>query len=83
MRIHGVEGQWVILEVNRSGYAISTGTACHTGLQEPSANMQAIGISRKAAKEFFRISFVRSTTLEDVKSLTGLICKIAAGVPAG
>jgi cysteine desulfurase len=69
MRIHGMEGQWVMLECNRKGFAISTGTACHTGLLAPSKTMSAIGVTGKAAKEFFRISFGRHTTEQDVIEL--------------
>jgi len=73
MRLHGHEGQWVMLECNRRGFAISTGTACHVGLLTPSKTMAAIGVTGKAAKEFFRISFGRQTTEEDVRSLGGYL----------
>jgi len=77
MRIHGIEGQWVMLECNRHGYAISTGTACHTGMLEPSKTMTAIGVKEKSAKEFFRISFGKQTTEKDVRELALLLAKLA------
>ncbi|MBM4762421.1 IscS subfamily cysteine desulfurase [Bacillus sp. B15-48] len=76
MRIHGKEGQWMMLECNRNGYAVSTGTACHTGLLEPSKTMTAMGIDGKMAKEFFRISFGRQTTEADVKKLAQLLLQL-------
>ncbi|WP_043934251.1 IscS subfamily cysteine desulfurase [Bacillus sp. EB01] len=75
--ITGIEGQWLMLECNRLGYAISTGTACHSGMQSPSKTMQAIGIDGKQAKEFVRISFGTSTSETDVKKLAASIVGIA------
>jgi cysteine desulfurase len=76
LRLSGLEGQWVMLECNRRGFAISTGTACRTGLQAPSKTMQALGIETKAAKEFIRISFGRETTEKDVEALGKAIVNI-------
>ncbi|SEM32470.1 cysteine desulfurase [Mesobacillus persicus] len=76
MRIHGLEGQWIMLECNRRGFAISTGTACHTGLLDPSKTMTAIGVKGKAAKEFFRISFGRQTEESDVKELGRILAEL-------
>jgi cysteine desulfurase len=69
LSIAGIEGQWLMLECNRLGYAISTGSACQAGMQTPSKTMQALGLSGKKAKEFARISFGRDTTIEDVEKL--------------
>ncbi|MDE3839754.1 cysteine desulfurase [Bacillus methanolicus] len=77
LRLHGLEGQWVMLECNRRGFAISTGTACQIGLQSPSKTMQALGIDNKEAKEFIRISVGRETTEKDVESLGQTLVEIA------
>lgn len=76
MRISGVEGQLLMLECNRYGFAISTGSACQAGMQSPSKTMMALGISNDEAKEFFRISFGRTTTMEDVQQLGETITRI-------
>lgn len=77
LRIKGIEGQWIMLECNRLGFAISTGSACHVGLQSPAKVMLALGIFEKEAKEFIRISFGHSTTMEDVirlgETLNGIV----------
>lgn len=70
MRIDGIQGQWMMLECNRLGFAISTGSACQVGMQSPSKTMHAMEINqRKEAMEFIRISFGKSTTLADVQKL--------------
>ncbi|SFB15999.1 MULTISPECIES: IscS subfamily cysteine desulfurase [unclassified Bacillus (in: firmicutes)] len=77
LSIRGLEGQWLMLECNRKGYAISTGTACHTGMLSPSKTMKSLGYDDKTAKEFIRISFGCSTTENDVKNLANTIVSIA------
>lgn len=69
LSISGVEGQWIMLECNRSGFSISTGSACQAGMQTPSKTMQALGLSNSEAKEFVRISFGKTTTIKDVEML--------------
>lgn len=75
--IAGIEGQWMLLECNRKGFAISTGSACHSGMQAPSQTMTAIGLTGKKAKEFFRVSIGRDTTADDMVSLGNLFITIA------
>jgi cysteine desulfurase len=75
--IEGIEGQWLMLECNRLGFAISTGSACSVGMQIPSKTMQALGLTGKKGKEFARISFGRSTQVEDVEKLGHNMVNIA------
>ncbi|MBB6445890.1 cysteine desulfurase [Bacillus benzoevorans] len=77
MRIHGVEGQWAMLECNRRGYAISTGSACSTGLKAPAKTMTAMNVPDKPAKEMIRISFGRDTSEQDAAELAGILVQIA------
>lgn len=67
IRLEGMEGQYVLLECNRYGLAISTGTACQAGIQRPSETMKAIGKSKQEADELIRITFGRPTTEEEVR----------------
>lgn len=69
LRTFGIEGQWMMLECNRLGFAISTGSACQIGMQSPAKVMQALGLDGKEAKEFIRISFGHSTTIDEVVRL--------------
>lgn len=76
LRIHGLEGQYVMLECNRLGFAISTGSACSSGLQSPSKTMKAMDIPERIGKEFIRISFGRDTTEQDVHALGETLIQI-------
>ncbi len=70
LSIAGIEGQYTMLECNRYGLAISTGSACSVGSQAPSKTMIAVGKDAQTAKQFIRLSFGKWTTEADiVKSL--------------
>lgn len=77
LRLKGVEGQYIMLECNRHGYAISTGSACSTGMKAVSKTMEALGVTEKKGKEFFRISFGWNTAVEDAKSLGEKLAEMA------
>lgn len=65
--VKGIEGQYIMLECNRYGVAISTGSACSVGLQKPSKTLLAIGKSKEEAKQFIRISLGKLTTEAEIQ----------------
>lgn len=72
----GLQGQSLMIELNRRGFAVSTGSACQIDKQEPSKAMLAIGKSIAEAHQLMRISFGKLTTEEDVKQLAKNIVEI-------
>ncbi|CAM4166905.1 MULTISPECIES: IscS subfamily cysteine desulfurase [Bacillus] len=64
--IKEIEGQYTMLECNRHGIAISTGSACQVGKQEPSKTMLAIGKTYEEAKQYVRFSFGQQTTKDQI-----------------
>ena len=76
LSVKNVEGQLIMLELNRRGFAISTGSACQVGQQQTSKAMMALQIDEQKAKEFIRISFGRDTTLENVNDLAECLIDI-------
>lgn len=74
--VSNIEGQLMMLELNRHGFAISTGSACQVGQLTSSKIMVALQIEPQKAKEFIRISFGKSTTLENVNALASRILLI-------
>ncbi|WP_226544928.1 IscS subfamily cysteine desulfurase [Bacillus thuringiensis] len=64
--IKGIEGQYTMLECNRHGIAISTGSACQVSKQEPSKTMLAIGKTYEEAKQYVRFSFGQQTTKDQI-----------------
>ncbi len=66
----GLQGQYMLLELNRMGFSVSTGSACQIGKQDPSRTMMALGKSEEDAHQLIRISFGKSTTEDDVQNLS-------------
>ena len=77
LSVKNVEGQLIMLELNRLGFAISTGSACQVGQQHASKAMMALQVEPQRAKEFIRISFGHETTMESVDELADCLIKIA------
>ncbi|HHW39393.1 MAG TPA: IscS subfamily cysteine desulfurase [Bacillales bacterium] len=68
LSIAGIEGQYIMLECNRYGVAISTGSACSVGMQKPSKTLLAIGKSTEEAKQFIRLSLGKLTTDAEIEN---------------
>ncbi len=62
----GVSGHQLMLELDRSGFAVSTGSACHSGRPQPSPAVTAMGVSADEALASLRISFGMTTTPEEI-----------------
>jgi cysteine desulfurase len=76
LRLRGIEGQYVMLECNRRGIAISTGSACQVGQNTPSKTMLALGRTNDEANEFIRISIGKDTTEEQLTEVANVLLDI-------
>lgn len=65
----GVLGESVVVELDRMGFAISSGAACSSESAEPSPVLTALGYSRDRVRGAMRISFGRFNTLESAYAL--------------
>lgn len=66
----GLEGESLVLELDRAGYAISAGAACSSAKVEPSHVLIALGLTPEWARGTVRISFGRTNTLEAAAGLS-------------
>lgn len=73
-----VEGEAVLLLLNREGIAASAGSACTSGSLEPSHVMRAMEIPFTAAHGTIRFSLSRDTTIGDVDKVVATIPGIVA-----
>ncbi|MCD8511148.1 MAG: IscS subfamily cysteine desulfurase [Bacillus sp. (in: Bacteria)] len=53
MGIYGIEGQYMLLTLDRYGICISTGSACQSEKLEPSVAMKALNRSSQEVRRFF------------------------------
>lgn len=61
-----VNGETLLLELDRMGFACSSGSACAAGSQDPSPVLLAMGVAPEVAHTAVRLSFSRSTSLENL-----------------
>lgn len=76
MRIYGMEGQHAMLECNRLGLAVSSGSACKTNDQDPSQTLIAMGRSEQEARSAIRLSFNATITEEQVEQAAGILSDV-------
>ena len=69
-----VEGEAILMLLNKQGIAASSGSACTSGSLEPSHVMRAMGIPYTAAHGTIRFSLSHENTVEEID-------RVAAAVP--
>lgn len=62
----GVSGEAVLLELERRGVIVSSGSACAAGSDEPSHVLLAIGVQPEIAQTAIRFSFSHGTTAQEL-----------------
>lgn len=65
----GLEGETLVLEMDRAGYAISAGAACSSRSTEPSHVLSALKMKPEWLRGTVRISFGRTNTKEATAAL--------------
>ncbi len=73
-----VEGEGILLLLNKQGIAASSGSACTSGSLEPSHVMRAMGIPYTAAHGTIRFSLSRYNTEEEVDRVIAAVPTIIA-----
>jgi len=73
-----VEGEAILLLLNKQGIAASSGSACTSGSLEPSHVMRAMGVPYTAAHGTIRFSLSRYTTEEEIDRVIAAVPPIIA-----
>lgn len=69
LAVPGIEGETLIMALDRQGVAVSAGSACGSDLHVPSTTLKAMGIETELARCAVRVSLGRNTTDADVDGL--------------
>lgn len=64
-----IEGESILMHLDRSGICASSGSACTTGSLEPSHVLRAMGVPYTAAHGTIRFSLSRFNTAEEVETV--------------
>ncbi len=62
----GYDGEALLMQLDRKGFAVSSGSACASGKGEPSHVLLAMGLSRETARGAIRVSLGVASTAEEV-----------------
>ena len=85
MSFEFVEGESLILSLDREGIAVSSGSACTSGSLEPSHVLLAMGISHEVCHGSLRFSLGRGTTKEQIdyvlQELPPIVARLRAMSP--
>lgn len=73
-----IEGEGILLMLNKAGIAASSGSACTSGSLEPSHVLRAMKVPYTAAHGAIRFSFSRENTEEDVDRVIEAVPSIIA-----
>jgi len=67
LAIAGIDGETLLMQLDRSGIAVSSGSACSSGKSGPSHVLMAMGVDAESAGGAIRISLGRDTTEADIE----------------
>jgi cysteine desulfurase len=79
--IEGIDGEWLVMELDKRGIAVSSGSACHSGKGEPSHVLLAMGLEPAIAKGALRVSFGLGNSQADVAAVAKALHDIVASRP--
>ena len=76
--IPGLDGEWLVMELDKRGIAVSSGSACHSGSGEPSHVLMAMGLDATTAKGALRVSFGAGNTGQDADAVCAALKEIVS-----
>jgi len=72
----GADAEGIVIGLDLSGVAVSTGAACSSGRVEPSHVLLAMGLTAAEARSTIRFSLSRFTTIDEVGRTVALLREI-------
>lgn len=75
--LHGYDGEALLMQLDRKGIAVSSGSACASGKGEPSHVLIGMGITPETAKGAIRVSFGKDNTEAEVAQFLSALKAVA------
>jgi len=76
--VTGFDGEFLVMELDKRGIAVSSGSACHSGSGQPSHVLLAMGVDEVLARSAVRISFGMHNTMDDVHTLLAALTTLVS-----
>ena len=74
--LRGHSGETVQIALDLAGFAVSTGSACHSGATRPSHAITTLGYAEAEARSVIRVSMLPGTPPEHVERLAAALRKV-------
>jgi len=78
LRFDGIDSEPLLIALDLRGFAVSSGSACSSGAQEPSHVLQAIGLTKEQARSSIRVSLGRSNDAAQIDALVDALVECVA-----
>ena len=75
-------GETLLMELDRAGFALSSGSACHSAVTAPSHVLTAMGVEDSLALNAIRVSFGMDNSMKDVEMLIMKLQELVTKLPA-
>jgi cysteine desulfurase len=76
MSFAAVEAEAIMMNLDLKGVAVSTGSACSSGTQDPSHVLLAMGLTREEANSAIRFSLGRENTEQEIDEAVGIVTEV-------
>jgi len=74
--VQGIDGETLLMQLDKKGFAVSSGSACHSEHTEPSHVLIAMKVDAVIAKGAIRVSFGEQNTVEQVDEFINALVQI-------
>lgn len=78
IRFDGIDSEALLIALDLRGFAVSAGSACSSGKQDPSPVLLALGLTREQARSSIRFSLGRSNDASQVDALIEAVAESVA-----
>lgn len=69
----GIDGETLVIELDKAGFAVAAGAACSSASTEPSATLLAMGVAPDVARGAIRFSLGAANTPQQVEEFLGAL----------
>ncbi|MGH8414515.1 MAG: cysteine desulfurase family protein [Gammaproteobacteria bacterium] len=76
--VAGFDGEMMVMELDKRGIAVSSGSACHSGSGQPSHVLLAMGVDAASARTAVRVSLGMGNTKDEVQVLLNTLAVITS-----
>lgn len=76
--LEGVDGETLVAQLDRAGFAVASGAACSSASPEPSRTLLSMGVAPDLARGAVRVSLGRDNTLDEIDQFLKVFAEVTA-----